>query len=81
MTPGSGQGQAFGGKAAAATKAKLLVEPAGAGQVVVHDSQGACKVVFRRGLMRLQQLPYRSKRGRQAIRRAVSGVIRDRLAG
>lgn len=65
----------------ATAAAKKLVKATSIGQVVVHTRNGKMIVAETHGLPKVQRTPFKSKIGKRLIERAVSTVIRTRLAG
>ena len=61
--------------------AREMARRASAAQIVVHGRDGSFRLFGSHGLPTIQTSRRKSDLGTQAIRRAVSAVIRERLAG
>jgi hypothetical protein len=61
--------------------AREIVRRAPAGQIVVHKINGSMRTLETHGFPSVLAPPRKSTLGRKAIERAVSAVIRERLAG
>ena len=59
--------------------ARRLVQRSAASQIVLHTRAGSLRWLDVRGLPLIQTSPVKSKLGTEAIKRAVSAVIRERL--
>lgn len=61
--------------------ARRLASKASAWEVLLHGRNGSYRIVERHGLPEVRNRPNRSSLAREAIRKAVSAIIRERLLG
>jgi hypothetical protein len=71
----------FPTKKEATAEAVRRIKKEKAAQVVVHDIGGSFHIAASHGLPKLSPSPGKSKLGRQAIKKAVSSVVRAELIG
>ena len=73
------RGAVFRTKAEAVKAAERLAKRGKAGQVVVHHRNGSFTTRGLRGLPRISNTPVKNSVGTEAIKRAVSAVVRARF--
>ena len=64
----------------AVARARLIVKKSASGQIAVHSRTGRIIVSEVHGLPRIQKSPVKSSLGSRQIERAVSNLVRERLA-
>lgn len=60
--------------------ARLIVKESASGRIVVHGKTGRIVAFEEHGLPRIQMPPVKSSLGSRRIERAVSNLVRERLA-